>query len=425
MNPPPVHRPAVHSPARPRQEGAALLLALVFLALFSLLGLSALRASTNEILMAGSLRHQAVAFYNAEAGIQHTLEVMEQGLEDKAFSLPQAEDTPVPLPIEEPPAGLDFQIEPGSFIRTGQNLYTFTSKGFGPQSAQARIRVLFKQETAPTLRYGVFGNRRVEFYATAAAYSYDSRCMGKPSRTDTAALTHKGSIASNESIVLGENAVIDGDVYLGEGIGGIQAWIWAADPSDNNISGEKGIEAGRMDPDPLGLRAGAYGARFNAPLADFDNQTDSLGSFLEIDGNLTLTGRSSGTEYLLTHFTLKTGAVLTVDVRYGPLTLYLVGPMLCEPGSTIEVLGSPADFTILCSTGDPLSIGAGCTVMGLVYAPYADVSLGMEAAVYGAIWSDTAALGDGATLFYDEQAAERYWIHTNRLTLCGWDEAFP
>ncbi|WP_051185047.1 DUF7305 domain-containing protein [Desulfatiglans anilini] len=425
MNPSHLFRSSLHPPPRRRQEGTALLLALVFLSLFSLLGLSALKASTNEIRMAGSLKDQAVAFYHAEAGLQHALEVMEQGLEDGSFSLPEIEGSPTSPPIREIPAGLEFQIEPGSLIKTERNVYAFSSRGFGPQGAQTRIRALFKRDRESALRYAVFGDKGVEFHAAAGAYSYNSRGSGKPSRNDNDALTHKGSVASNRSISLAEETVIDGDVYLGEDAGGVQACIWSAEPSGGGISGEKGILAGRIAPDPLGLRTGAYAARFNAPPADFNNEADGVDSSLEIDKSLTLLGGSEGTEYLLDRIALKAGAVLSIDVRSGPLTLYLSGPMLCEPGSVIEVVGSPSDFTILCNTPDTISIGSGCTVMGLVYAPYADVSLGVEAALYGAIRSRSTVLENAATVFYDEEAAKRYRIYKNTLTLCGWDNGFP
>jgi type IV pilus assembly protein PilX len=64
-------RPGAEFAARPRAErGSALAIALIFLLLMTLLGVSAMRSSNLQERMAGNLRDRNMAFQSAEAGLR-------------------------------------------------------------------------------------------------------------------------------------------------------------------------------------------------------------------------------------------------------------------------------------------------------------------------------------------------------------------
>lgn len=63
-----------HLPARKRQSGTALIIALIFLLLMTLLGTSSMRTSTMQERMAGNMRDWNLGFQSAEAALREAEE---------------------------------------------------------------------------------------------------------------------------------------------------------------------------------------------------------------------------------------------------------------------------------------------------------------------------------------------------------------
>lgn len=70
-----------HGRERRRQEGSALLIAVLMLVLMGLIGIGALDAVTRDRQVAGYLNRKKVALYAAEAGVSEALETMQNELE--------------------------------------------------------------------------------------------------------------------------------------------------------------------------------------------------------------------------------------------------------------------------------------------------------------------------------------------------------
>lgn len=403
-------------------RGFALLTSMAFLVIFGLLGLSALQASTDELLMAGNLKNRAVAFFNAEAGIRYSLLQMEKGLREGTFSLPRKAGISVPFPAGSIPSGFDFLPCPGGISKVDDNVYAFVSVGNGPHGAGSRIEAEFSRGQQPLTRFAVFGSRGVEFETCAGAFSYDSEKGRNPSRDDPGSLTGKGDIASNRLVSLGEGSVVDGSIHLGADPEGTTASLWLHDRHAPAISGETGIDAGRFEPDPLGLRSGYYGDRFSAPFQEFDNIADGLEDVLQVRETLVISGRGKAAAYLFTRIYLEADSRLIIDVRSAPVTFYLTGTMACATGASIDVLGDPADFAVICNSRDTLVFGSSSRCTGLFYAPFADIELGPDAAAYGGVWGAGVILRERASVYHDERLQEKFRIPSNALLLISWYE---
>lgn len=140
--------------ARPRERGSALAIALIFLLLMTLLGVSAMRGSNMQERMAGNQRDRNMAFQSAEAGLRAgeawVLVLANQQLADVSNPItdtvnPAAWDGTAPVPTGTV-AALDgqladdpeFYVGPPSLRRIGiqlppdfRRIYPVTARGEG------------------------------------------------------------------------------------------------------------------------------------------------------------------------------------------------------------------------------------------------------------------------------------------------------
>lgn len=439
------------------EGGAALVISLMFLVILSVVGATAVILTTTDTRISANYRANTAAFQDADAGVNYAIAQMETGLKNGSFSLPGHNGDTSPISSFTAPSGFNFSYPtPQVLTRISEKeaLFSFTAEGNDPNNtgAAARIRAIIKRK--PAIQFGAFGDKLLDLGNTAAVYSYSHSDIASPGPGDS---TGEGDVGSNESVILNNSSVVDGDVALGEDTAGNDA---ALTDHGGIVSGTNGEDIDRVDPDPLGVVGGEYAANFatysvtndNSDLSlVFSNSGESIDAGNDINlGNhddLTLKGKAGGSNFYIRDISVGNKAVLYIDTTNGPVHIYLTGEINAVTGSEIVnttgcgagacsccvwtpalvcsacAIGAPSDFAIFAnsqSSTDTISIGNSVSYAGLIYAPYITVRMDNSADIYGAVFASETQLVNGVQLFYDTDLAEDY--ATKDLILKSWRE---
>ena len=117
------------------ERGAALVIGLMFLAILGLLGTTAVVLTTTDMQIGGNYKANAQAFYDADAGVNHAIAMMEAGLKAGTFppSGPTLKDMSIgataSLAAFTAPSGFNFLYAPPVLTKIAENLFSFTTKG--------------------------------------------------------------------------------------------------------------------------------------------------------------------------------------------------------------------------------------------------------------------------------------------------------
>ncbi len=395
------------------EKGIVLVISVLMLAVLAALGTTAVMQTSTDLKISSNYKTSRQAFYDADAGVQYALAMIEAGLKasPQTFTLPSA-GSPATLTYTTP-TGFSFTISTIS-KNSGSSTYTLTSTGNGPNSAQAVIEVTFERDSA--INYAAFGDHKVDAKNGGTTLSYDSS-SSDPTKNDPSdssfQTTHEADVGSNDWLVTHNGASIDGSGVLGE----------QSDGSDtvNNIHGgttfygTTPVDAGRIDPDPLGINSGGvYDPSIY--VASNDNASAGVGTTINTNGSITLTAG----DYYFTSVILKSGANLTIDASAGSVNIFLEGGLDAKNGSTINVTGNPTDFAIFSNSTAKIDFKHSSAFKGLVYAPFADVDMKNSSSVYGAIWAASVDIKNSGTLYYDAALKDKYT--SDDLTLTSWKD---
>jgi hypothetical protein len=401
------------------EKGFVLPLGLMFLAIITILGTTAVILTTTDLKIGSNYKRSVQAFYDADAGIQYAIGSIENGLDGGTFPLPATIGNSVSFTsYYATPTGFSFVIS--NISMTDSNTYAFNSTGSGQENSQAVIEALFKRKSA--INYAAFGDQKTDTKNSGITLSYNSSDPGASS-------THEADVASNDWLVTHNGAIIDGKGVFGEQSDG--------SPTVDGIHGgtvfngtPSVINEGRIDPDPLGINSGGVydPSTYNASTSnDNDLSPDVAGTTtINTSGSITLYGKSGGANYYFTDIKLKNGANLTIDASAGPVNIFLEGGLDTHNSATINVIdslgnpGKPTDFTIFSNSTAKIDFKHNSEFKGLVYAPFADVDMKNSSSVYGAIWSKTVDIKNSGTLYYDTALKDKY--PTNDLSLLSWRE---
>jgi len=460
-------------------RGAALVIALMFLAILGLLGSTAVVLTTTDIQIGGNYKTSEQAFYDADAGVNYGLAKMEQALKANP-------DGFLPTDIYDPtaptvssfvslsgspytvPTGFNFSYQPAILKKIGDNAFSFTTVGNDPNNTGATATITATLKRKPAIEFGAFGDKKLDLGNTAAVYSYSHK--DNPSPT-AGVSTGEADVGSNEFVVLKYNSVIDGDVALGENTSGVDAIL---DDKGAIVAGINGEDIDRVDPDPLGVVGGDYAADF-LTCSNAANNNNSLATrtmnyytsssigvptslLINSKETVTLKGTPGGAKFYFTSIQLKSDSVLYIDTTLGAVIIYLTGSldaingteiinlkettsggcggagtcMCCGPGppnftcdpycfSSPYQIGAPSDFRIFAnsqSSTDKISIGNSLKFSGVIYAPYITVRLDNSSDIYGAIIGKEVEVTNGVKIFFDVDTSEK--ITTTDLILTTW-----
>ncbi len=401
------------------EKGFVLPLGLMFLAIITILGTTAVILTTTDLKIGSNYKQSVQAFYDADAGIQYAIGSIENGLDGGTFPLPATIGNSVSFTsYYATPTGFSFVIS--NISMTDSNTYAFNSTGSGQENSQAVIQALFKRKSA--INYAAFGDQKTDTKNSGITLSYNSSDPGASS-------THEADVASNNWLVTHNGAVIDGKGVFGEQSDG--------SPTVDGIHGgtvfngtPSVINEGRIDPDPLGINSGGvYDPSIYSANNDNDLSPDVVGTTMIDTKNsdtVTLYGKPGGANYYFTSIILKNNVVLTIDSSAGPVNIFLEGGLDTHNSATINVIdslgnpGKPTDFAIFSNSTDRIDFKHNSEFRGLVYAPFANVDMKNSSAVYGAIWANTIDIKNSGTLYYDTALKDKY--PTNDLSLLSWRE---
>ena len=120
---------------------------------------------------------------------------------------------------------------------------------------------------------------------------------------------------------------------------------------------------------------------------------------------------------------------MTINNTGGPVRIYLDGKAEFKNGSSINILGSPTNFSIISKSSQDIILKNNTTFKGLIYAPLADIHVYNTADFYGVVWGDSVYLNNSGNFWVDSSVAGPLrppggpwdWPNTP-LLLVGWEE---
>ncbi|MBN1932208.1 MAG: pilus assembly PilX N-terminal domain-containing protein [Desulfobacterales bacterium] len=422
-----------------QQDGSAMVIALMMMALLSIIGINAVTISSTEQQISVNAETQKMAFYDADSGVQYTLGSIENALENGVPNvLPTSIGSSVAYTYGTP-AGFFFNIS--NISMTGSNVYSFTSTGNSGNAhidAQAVISVTFRKGATNPIEFAAFGDEKLDTKNGGTTQSYDSS-SADPTKNDPShpsfQSTHEADVGSNDWLVTHNGAMIDGDGVFGEQDDGsaTQDGIHGG----TIFYGTAGVDAGRIDPDPLGINSGGvYDPTTYS--ASNDNATHATinGAFIAGDtistsngDNVTLTGKVGGSNFYFTSVELKNNVTLVINTTLGPVNIFLdgggatTGTIFDAKNSSItNTSGNPTDFSIYSNSAQKIDFKHGSEFRGFVYAPLGDIDMKNSSAVYGALWGKTVDIKNSGTLYYDAALSDKYIVTTNDVSLLSWEE---
>ena len=411
------------------EKGMVLPLGLMFLAIISLLGTTAVIVTTTDLKIGTNYKASKQAFYDAEAGVQYVLKQL-------AIDLDDSDPDTVDLMTEDPPISLNYSTPSGFFFTVptvltslGSDQYRFQVTGYGPNNSEAVIKVVFSAEQKSIFDYGLFTNGLLDLKSDANVYSYDSRYTPDPDPAGFPdASTGEADIGSNTEISTKMATYIDGDLGLGADTSDppVDA-IWT-DTGTADITGTV-VNVEYVNADPLGANDSSSELynKFIDIITTNDNGTAGDGSPLEgataidLDNAETLTLTAG--DYYITDIILKNGSTLEIDATSGPVNIYLSGTLDAEEGeleskngSEINNLSQPTDFSIFSNSDQDITFKHSSAFKGMVYAPNAHVEMKNTAGVYGLIWGNTATIHNSGEFYFDEAIKDKY-LSPNNYTI--------
>jgi len=419
-------------------RGAALVIALLFLAIVALAGSTAVILTTTDMQIGANYKASTEAFHNADAGVNYALAKMEAGLKASpaTFNMPTVIGDPtdpsdsnsVPLAAFTAPSGFGFSYQDPGLTMLATNLYTFTTDGTGTNNSTATITVTFKKESAIT--YAAFGDKKLDTKNGGTTLSYNSG-SSDPTHNNPSGpsfqSTHEADVGSNDWLVTHNGAMIDGSGVLGEKPDGSATTNSIhGGTTFNDTYNTTPVNAGRIDPDPLGVNSGGeYDPTTYSGAGDNDNLTHAdpliAGNSISTNSSVKLTGKAGGSNFYLTSVELKNGAFLTIDTTLGEVNIFLTGPFDAKNGSSIVLTPNPLDttkFSIFSNSTSKIDLKHSSTFAGLIYAPYAPIDVKNSAAAYGAIWGSNVDIKNSGTLYFDSALRDKFL--SNKLTKTTW-----
>ena len=418
------------------EKGMVLPLGLMFLAIITILGTTAVILTTTDLKIGSNYRASEQAFYDAEAGVQYVLKKLAIDLDDSDSETVDLTEDPISLSYSRPD-GFSF-TPPTALTSLGSDQYSFSVTGHGANSSEATIEVVLSLGHKSAFDYGLFADGLVDLKAGAELYSYDSRDTPDPDpATFPGASTGEADIGSNTEVITKLGTYVDGDLALGadDSDSPVDA-VWT--DTGATVNGELGTTVGHVDPDPLGANdpTSELYDKFIDIVTTNNNATDKMGAACPLAGatdidlgngdTMTLTAG----DYYITSIILKNGSTLEIDATNGPVNIYLNGivdaedgDMEAKNGSEINNLSQPTDFSIFSNSSQDIVFKHASDFKGTIYAPNADVQLNNSAGVYGLIWGKTVGINNSGGFYFDEAIKDKYLSPDNyTINVLSWKD---
>ena len=388
------------------ESGAALIISLMFLAIASLLGSTAVLLTSTDMQIGSNYKSSSVAFYNADAGVNYAIAKMEEGMKANPPTFPSGttlddmnigDITAFPYSV---PSGFSFFIS--GIEKFGVDTYSFTSTGTGPNNSTTILHVKVRPKKPSLFNYGIFGDESVRLRGQGYSDSYNSKngpwvSEGQYTEGDVGT----NSTAAGAITVSGANAKVYGEAQIGPG-GDTNIGI-----STHSIDQVSGRSVADEPKDMTCMTDPGGGAANTLVLTSHDTKSFSSGSYrlpsinISSHGECIITGNV--TFYVIGNISITGQGRLTIQPG-GSLKIYVSGNVNPLAGQGVaNQTGYPENLQIYgMATCTTVNISGQNALCGAIYTPEADINLSGQGDVFGAICGNTIDIVGQGSVHYDE-----------------------
>lgn len=398
------------------RRGVVLFAVLATLVALGMLAGTIALVAAGDLRMVGRQKRGAEAFVDMDRGVQYVKSMIDAALAAGTLAL----SGEVVSVYYAAPAGTGFDAVT-QLVRVGtSDHYVFRLTGRSP-GARAMADVVFRQ--ASTFEMGLFADGQLEVKAYGGIYAYDSTRTPLPTPSDALG---GALMAANGTVWTRQDSFLDGSFLLGQSASGTDAG-WTETPSGGSlITGEEGLQTDRIDPDPLGAVGGPLAAQFvyYSNPANNNNATADPPVIRAPQNRLTLGSGASCTltagDYYLSDVDLRNGSTLIIDDSAGPVNIYLTGAFNAGNGSQILVTSSPSQFALFSNSTRSINLSNSSSVGGLIYAPYASVTINNSGDFYGSCWAKNVQVNNSGSFYMDLALLRRFL--DDSIKILSWKE---
>ncbi len=381
------------------QQGMALVITLLVMALLLLLGSAFLSISSTEIQIAFNERNGIQAFYLAEAGAERAIAELNlnsayAGTGTTEPSLGTGTYAVTVTSVNPPP--------PGSFDRKQVTAFGYVPSSTAAGRAMARVEVVVQRGSS--FNWAAFGQREVKFDKEGLVDSYDS----SKGPYDASKAGVDGDLGSNGKIELQKETLVKGDAQAGEFVKNDGATITGSVTESAPPVKLEEVDTSYKEPN-----ANATGI---SPPEVYDASKRDL----FVDKNQTVT-LAPGT-YYLNEIKLEKEAKLVIT---GPVTIFMTGKLQADKEVVINTSQIPTNLFIY-SSGDKIQMDKETKFYGAIYALKADIDIQKESSIYGSIIGYKVQFDKENQLHYDLALARQSSPNGKFRPVAGtWKEVFP
>lgn len=432
------------------ERGFAMLLGLFLLSAILMHSMVGLTRATGELLSAQRQAATLQAFHHAEAGVDLALAELLRGGADgaKTFSLAEGwTDAPGVACAAAGPCRQTFLLReaPIDVVVVGPNerrpVITADSAQGG---ATQRVEVVVERPEPSPFVGPIIGQDLISLASQVVVDSYDSSLgaygaalapadavYGTINRSDVSnPASWQGTVwcdsTQPDTLILDTNAEIFGDALTA--MDGVPSVV--IDSYSAIVHGSQAPAPVPLALPPIVLPAGApAGSVLTVPnatsvtvnLASCDCSSivieDGAQLLLHGDGTLHLddlrvSGHASfhvdGDEVTLVVGGLETDSHATLGTAGGAVAIYGTGarPFNLQAQNDVNLGGDPGQFRLYVAGTQPVTLGTQGSFSGILYAPEADVSVDVQADLYGSIVGRRVTVGTHTRFHYDHELAD-------------------
>ena len=369
------------------RRGAVLALVMIVVLLLSMTSVVVLGMARSARIRAVNSVADLSARCAADAGIEHTLYMMNKSLATGTWDVAN-----LPAFNSEPLANsnANYTVSMSGSPAAG---YQIISTGLAGQRTRT-VRVT-AQLTGPLPDFVVFTKNKLDMKNKVVVDAYNS---SDPSDPDNFASIGTES-TEKDSIIFKNETVVNGDVYLSPG----------SDP-DEVISGQDAIKGEIFTmPRPFvwpTIMAPAFvGSKGNIKTDDKTLTASDSGSYtsIEISNDGKLTANGDVVLYVTGNVELKNGASIEVNPN-ASFELYVDGNVDTKNSSGVNNKNKiPSSFKLVgTGTDQKFDLKNDTDFYGVIWAPNADMVIHNSAEIYGSITADTLEIKNSGNIHYDK-----------------------
>lgn len=389
------------------RDGMALFGVLMILASLSLIAGTVYTVVQTNTQVTGHHKNQQESFFQADAAIHYVQTRLGQDILSGSVNLDQSS---VALNYVAP-SGYTFDTVTNltRLANTNHFLIEVTGRSRG---ASTTIEAILGRKNAMG-KIGVFGDEDLRVQPGFDVYSYNSDDNLDPLPSDS---TGAAGAGSNIQVTLQPGMTVDGTIFLGQSVDGIQALLYGGGTTPVE-------EINRVTPDPLGAVGGPLALSFAHYSSDLNNDNLAAGisgNVINVNANKTFTLYSG--YYYLDSVTVGSQALLQIESTPDePVVIFLTGDFRTQPNTDLySTSKSPRALYILSNGSGELQIQPNGEFRGFVYAPYANLDIQPNGLAHGVFWGRTVTLQPQGNLYVDNRLLDDFVSGT--MEVVQWKE---